>query len=171
MGRAWLCRYVPSVVRVGPNVKETLHDVSLDTLAKRRQVDSLDSSLSYDAAKMAVLNEASIVCTTLSCATPHPNPNPNPNLDPNPNPNLPPGALNTELAAEARRSVAANKAVEETRAQLQALQRKRALTLTRTPARTRTRTLTAHKVLASQAADDDAAAGAALTAAVEHGEA
>jgi hypothetical protein len=63
------CRYVPSVVRVGPNVKETLHDVSLDTLAKRRQADSLDSSLSYDAAKMAVLNEASIVCTTLSCAT------------------------------------------------------------------------------------------------------
>jgi len=57
------------VVRVGPNVKETLHDVSLDTLAKRRQADSLDSSLSYDAAKMAVLNEASIVCTTLSCAT------------------------------------------------------------------------------------------------------
>ena len=33
-----MCRYVPSVVRVGPNVKETLHDVSLDTLAKRRQV-------------------------------------------------------------------------------------------------------------------------------------
>ena len=36
------------------------------------------------------------------------------------------GALHTELAAEARRSVAANKAVEETRAQLQALQRKQA---------------------------------------------
>ena len=62
---------MPSVVRVGPNVKETLHDVSLDTLAKRRQADSLDSSLSYDAAKMAVLNEASIVCTTLSCAARH----------------------------------------------------------------------------------------------------
>ena len=71
LGPPWLCRYVPSVVRVGPNVKETLHDVSLDTLAKRRQADSLDSSLSYDAAKMAVLNEASIVCTTLSCATRH----------------------------------------------------------------------------------------------------
>eukprot|EP00908_Phaeocystis_cordata_P022535 Transcript_4946.p3 GENE.Transcript_4946~~Transcript_4946.p3 ORF type:complete len:474 (+),score=230.79 Transcript_4946:2027-3448(+) len=59
-------RYVPHVVRVGPNIKETLVEVSLDTLAKRRQADH--EGLTYDAAKMAVLNEASIVCTTLSCA-------------------------------------------------------------------------------------------------------
>ena len=59
--------YLPLVVRVGPNIKESLMDVALDTLAKKRQAEHGDS-LTYDAAKMAVLNEAAIVCTTLSCA-------------------------------------------------------------------------------------------------------
>ena len=59
--------FVPLVVRVGPNIKESLLEVALDTLAKKRQAE-LGDSLSYDAAKMQVLNEASIVCTTLSCA-------------------------------------------------------------------------------------------------------
>jgi senataxin len=59
--------YVPLVVRVGPNIKESLMDVALDTLAKKRQAEHGDA-LTYDAAKMQVLNEAAIVCTTLSCA-------------------------------------------------------------------------------------------------------
>ena len=59
--------FVPLVVRVGPNIKESLLDVALDTLAKKRQAEHGDA-LTYDAAKMQVLNEASIVCTTLSCA-------------------------------------------------------------------------------------------------------
>ena len=46
------------MVRVGPNVKENLSEVSLDTLAKRRQAEQADLALTYDAAKMAVLNEA-----------------------------------------------------------------------------------------------------------------
>ena len=58
--------WVPLVVRVGPNVKETLLDVSLDVLAKKKAADK--AGLTYDAAKMEVLNEAHIVCTTLSCA-------------------------------------------------------------------------------------------------------
>jgi senataxin len=59
--------FIPLVVRVGPNVKESLLDVALDTIAKKRQAEHGDA-LTYDAAKMQVLNEASIVCTTLSCA-------------------------------------------------------------------------------------------------------
>ena len=58
---------VPLVVRVGPNIKESLLDVALDTLARKRQAEHGDA-LTYDAAKMLVLNEANIVCTTLSCA-------------------------------------------------------------------------------------------------------
>jgi len=60
-------KYVPLVVRVGPNVKETLLDVALDTLAKQRQVDVGDG-MTHEAARLAVLNDAQIVCTTLSCA-------------------------------------------------------------------------------------------------------
>ena len=62
--------YVPSIVRVGPNVKESLMEVSLDTLARARQNAAQEGgeAMTYDAAKTAVLNEASIVCTTLSCA-------------------------------------------------------------------------------------------------------
>ena len=60
-------QFTPLVVRVGPNIKESLMDVALDTLAKKRQAEHGDA-LTYDAAKMQVLNEASIVCTTLSCA-------------------------------------------------------------------------------------------------------
>ena len=62
--------FLPAVVRVGPNIKEALMEVALDTLAKKRQAehDAGGGSLTYDAAKMLVLNEAAIVCTTLSCA-------------------------------------------------------------------------------------------------------
>lgn len=63
--------YRPNVVRVGPNIKESLLDVSIDTLAKERQAAHAKrhtDPMSYDAARMAVLNEAQIVCTTLSCA-------------------------------------------------------------------------------------------------------
>lgn len=62
--------YHPSLVRVGPNIHMDLLDVSLDTLAKKRHSESLadNPNNTYDAAKMAVLNDASIVCTTLSCA-------------------------------------------------------------------------------------------------------
>ena len=42
-------------------------EVALDTLAKKRHEEQGDA-LTYDAAKMQVLNEAAIVCTTLSCA-------------------------------------------------------------------------------------------------------
>ena len=62
--------YVPNIVRVGPNVKESLLEVALETLATRRQAIATESgeALTYDAAKAIVLNEAAIVCTTLSCA-------------------------------------------------------------------------------------------------------
>ena len=54
-------------MRVGPNVKESLLDVALDSLARKQMAEHGDG-LTYDAAKMQVLNAASIVCTTLSCA-------------------------------------------------------------------------------------------------------
>mmetsp|Transcript_18961 Transcript_18961/g.45461 ORF Transcript_18961/g.45461 Transcript_18961/m.45461 type:complete len:406 (+) Transcript_18961:3-1220(+) len=59
--------YIPMVVRVGPNVKETLLDVALDTMARQRMVEGGEHT-SHEAARLAVLNEAQIVCTTLSCA-------------------------------------------------------------------------------------------------------
>ena len=60
---------VPQVVRVGPNVKEDLLSYALDTLAKKRQQEKGGvEAMNYEVAKMSVLNEAAIVCTTLSCA-------------------------------------------------------------------------------------------------------
>jgi hypothetical protein len=62
--------FLPYVVRVGPNVKESLIEVALETMAKKRMATLLEhgETISFDAAKTLVLNEASIVCTTLSCA-------------------------------------------------------------------------------------------------------
>ena len=59
--------FVPPVLRVGPNIRESLSHVSLDSLARKRQMEAGDA-LTYEAARSLVLVEARIVCTTLSCA-------------------------------------------------------------------------------------------------------
>ena len=61
--------YRPNVVRVGPNIKESLLDVSIDTLAKERQAAHAKrhtDPMSYDAARMAVLNEAQASLASLT---------------------------------------------------------------------------------------------------------
>ena len=59
--------FVPPVLRVGPNIRESLSHVSPDSLARKRQMEAGDA-LTYEAARSLVLVEARIVCTTLSCA-------------------------------------------------------------------------------------------------------
>ena len=81
------------------------------------------------------------------------------------------GALNTELGGEARRSVAANKAVEETRTELQALQRKRTDRAAAAPqGRASARRADGHKARlarAQAAANEQAIANTALRSEIE----
>ena len=81
------------------------------------------------------------------------------------------GALNAELGGEARRSVAANKAVEETRTELQALQRKRTDRAAAAPqGRASARRADGHKARlarAQAAANEQALANTALRSEIE----
>ncbi|KAL6776825.1 hypothetical protein ACKKBF_B31070 [Auxenochlorella protothecoides x Auxenochlorella symbiontica] len=63
--------FTPSVVRVGVNIHHSVQSVALDTLVTLRLGSeagkaSSASRLERDRARMAILEEASIVCTTLS---------------------------------------------------------------------------------------------------------
>lgn len=51
--------YIPMVVRVGPNVKEALLDVALDTMAKQRMLEGGEGT-THEAARLAVLNDAQV---------------------------------------------------------------------------------------------------------------
>mmetsp|Transcript_38001 Transcript_38001/g.63069 ORF Transcript_38001/g.63069 Transcript_38001/m.63069 type:complete len:479 (-) Transcript_38001:1271-2707(-) len=57
--------YVPSVVRVGPNFHPSLRNVALDALMTAR-LSAGTGDANPDHVRLQILNEASIVCTTLS---------------------------------------------------------------------------------------------------------